>query len=265
MKNRSGLKKGIALGISIFVMAAVPAYAASMDEESVAEDEKIWQGWTEENRENAWNAYAMTNWSDMDDLLNFGTGDSSARAEINETLRKKLEADIEAYLTSEQVINLYENGSLGSYAPTCYKELLLAIAGNLNEGISDPGDDMFHINEYFNADQEIHSREDSIRYLFTYLIRCENTYNRSHPGAVDHYVSDEKLAAVVQSLLYGSDFAVNYEAYNEENAKEYYERHKEEFIFSGKQYDFASRILDDYTAVKAIGHLTNYQSTVSDH
>ena len=169
------------------------------------------------------------------------------------------------YLTSEQVINLYENGSLGSYAPTCYKELLLAIAGNLNEGISDPGDDTFHINEYFNADQEIHSREDSIRYLFTYLIRCANSYNRSHSGAVDIYVSDEKLAAVVQSLLYGSDFAVNYEAYNEENAKEYYERHKEEFIFSGKQYDFASRILDDYTAVKAIGHLTNYQSTVSDH
>ena len=61
-------------------MAAVPAYAASMDEESVVADEKIWQGWTEENRENVWNAYAMTNWSDMDDLLNFGTGDSSARA-----------------------------------------------------------------------------------------------------------------------------------------------------------------------------------------
>ena len=114
-----------------------------------------------------------------------------------------------------------------------------------------------------NADAEITSREQSTKWMYNRIRLCEMRYNQNSAESSDLYVKNNALYLITQGAIYGPDYvedaALNDITYSKDTAKEYFDAHKEEYIFSSAHADFAEKVLKNYTTVKAIGHITNWE------
>lgn len=239
-------KQWIAMGIAAMMFCFIPVFAD--------EDTDIWQGWNDENQENAWTVYATTDWFQMSDYLNFANEESTITANVSDHFRDELEETIRGALSDSSL-------SDGTYPKETYVELLLAIADQMN-GLFLPENDIFHVNDYMNADIEITSREQSTKWMYNRIIICERHYNQNSSESADVYVKNNALYLITQGAIYGSVYvkeaAQNGVIYSKDTAKEYFEQHKDDFIFSNANADFAEKVLENYSTVKAIGHITNW-------
>lgn len=240
-------KKWIAVGLAAALFCCVPAYAD--------EDSDIWQGWNEENKENAWTVYATTDWTRMNEYLNFANEESTIKANVSDSFRNQLEETIKNALNDPAL-------SEGTYPKETYVELLLAIADQMN-GMFLPEYDIFHVNDYMNAYAVITSREQSTKWMYNRIRLCEMRYNQNSAESSDLYVKNNALYLITQGAIYGPDYvqnaAVNHIIYSKESAQAYFEAHKDNYIFSAANADFAEKTLNKYTTVKAIGHITNWE------
>lgn len=238
-------KKILAAILAAVLLCCVPVFA----------DEEAWEGWNDENKENAWTVYATTNWTAMSEYLNFANEESTIKANVSDSFRNGLEETIKNALSDPTL-------SEGAYPKETYVELLLAIADEMN-GIFLPEYDIFHVNDYMNANAEITSREQSTKWMYNRIHLCETRYNQNSAEPVDLYVKNNALYLVTQGAIYGPDYVedavLNDITYSKDTAKEYFNAHKEEYIFSGAKADFAKKVLENYTTVKAVGHITNWE------
>lgn len=164
-----------------------------------------WDGWTDENKEDAWTVFDMTDWSEFPEL---GIVPSSyvmnqAKASVNFLVRG-YEEEIKARLESYTI----------DYST--YTELMLAILAQRSQGM---GTDVFKIEELPNFEGEIATKEVSINKACDLLVECLSKYDE-----ITAYNLDSKLKAVI-SAWYMNDPAVidHYtdQKYNKKEAKTY--------------------------------------------
>lgn len=236
----------VALSMGI-LLTTVVAYA----------DEEEWV-WDEENKEEAWTFYTTTMWSQVDGLnFSVSAGGSVSSADVPEDFRTEYMPVIMDVLSDNNQSTVYYNAD-NSRDKTPYAELVLAMAYTLyDEGnklaLFNPEEtDICFINQFFNENESIESVAESISYLFNRLVLAERLYLNSHEDAREAYSiysNDEYLSTVVQGALYGSGYCSSAETYSEENAKEYYDAHKE--ALPKKWNDFASDVLGRYSAIRS--------------
>ena len=174
-------------------------------------------GWTDENEDNAWTVYETTDWSKMQVDLTLDQLRPQAKADVPEYFREQEEPAIRQAL---------KNIDAGRYESGEYVELMLAMAKVLVNGHSDK--DPAAVNIYFNPDMEISGKIQSYEILATRLFKSEHAHE-SQPSQADILRQDDALMTVVQGVMYGTSYSATTDLFSSEGSEAYYAEHKEEF------------------------------------
>ena len=121
------------------------------------------EGWTEDNKLDAWDVYCTTEWTEIQDQLMLDQLEGSMEAVNISNGVRQLE---------NQVVKVLKEVDGGTYSAAKYKELVLAMIQVLSDG-KPKADDPCNIKEYIDGNEEDMTAEKSIRKLVTRLFAAE--------------------------------------------------------------------------------------------
>lgn len=209
--------------------------------------------WNDETKEMAWTVYTTTQWADLG-LIYATTDGSIAMADIPEDFRNAYGPVIDEAIASNVVASAYPSSD--------YKELLLAIIYTLNqEGntlFSKDEVDICYWHKYMNNGTVTPSTvSSSIRLVANRLFSYANLYNNYHGEVVNIFSNDEKLAALVQSLIFTSAYIKENATYTPDNARDFVEANADSIADESEGWEtFANEVLDRYSAITSSAHTT---------
>ena len=198
--------KGIIATILILSMTATTAYAAD-----------TFAGWNSDNKRDAWDVYANTEWVRIQDDLILDGLVGSAKATVSE--------DVRSY--EELVKEVLEENSSGFYSPDSYVEMVLGMMQILSEG-KPSSEDPCCVKKWFKPDYENITAKKSIQYVVNRLFSSESAHS-VHGNYANPYKCDDILGSVVQGVMFGKNYTKENEKYTLDNATTYYNTHKAEY------------------------------------
>lgn len=235
----------------------------------VVRADSIFLGWTDRNKEYAWNVYSFTDWGSLDGL-NFATDGSYTKANVSKRFREDYAKNIKNTLSEKNVPN-------GLYNSKEYTELVLDIIYWI-DGYDDVGatsmDKSYGYYVQNNAvqlkvkrfgndnlyDWKIPEGEkfgskqrQAILSIYNSIIQAEKNYSSKYEP-VNIYEPDNRLGMIIQSVIYGQEYANLHENYTENNAKEYFEKNATSIGCTKQANDFAKSVLNTFSGVMSNGH-----------
>lgn len=208
------------------------------------------KSWDDEKKDEAWTVFTTSEWNSMN--IYFGASGNIAKADIPDEQIAIFKPLFQKVLNDDNVDGIY---SAEEYLP-----LLLAIGNQLYleqigfGSMPDTERDVFGVNKYiYTTEQvEIKTPEQSAKYLVKRLIQCEKKLRTDGRDPEDLYQVNGCLKSLIQGVIYGPEYCgENYE-YSSDNAKVYFDNHKDQMLFSdldGKA-SFAENVAKNYTAIK---------------
>lgn len=173
------------------------------------------EGWTEDNKLDAWDVYCTTEWTEIQDQLMLDQLEGSMEAVNISNGVRQLE---------NQVVKVLKEVDGGTYSAAKYKELVLAMIQVLSDG-KPKADDPCNIKEYIDGNVEDMTAEKSIRKLVTRLFAAEKAH-QSQPTTASIYKIDNALESVIQGVMYGSNYSRQTDQYTRENSQQWYDEHQ---------------------------------------
>lgn len=226
------MKIGLFIGLILVVPLCV--YAAS---------DVDWSD--EENREEAWTVYLMTEWENTGTLV-FTEDGSYSKTIVNENF-------VNDYKTIV-IETLGECTKQGQYNPEDYQNLILTIMYYLQDNASDDYDiDIACVKEFINPSATVTSQKISIKLLYQRICQCENDYNIANiDNPCNIFQNNEQLGGMIQSVIYPG---FN-QTYTKKKAKKYYNDNLKDNNVK-KYHEFAKDVTDHYKAVQGEGDNSN--------
>lgn len=209
--------------------------------------------WDDETKEMAWTVYTTTQWADLG-LIYATTDGSIAMADIPEDFRNTYGPVLDEAIASNVIATAYPSSD--------YKELLLAIIYTLNqEGntlFSKDEVDICYWHKYMNNGTVTPSTvSSSIRLVANRLFSYANLYNNYHGEVINIFSNDNKLAALVQSLIFTSAYIRENATYTPDNARAFAEANPDSIADESEGWEtFANEVLDRYSAITSSAHTT---------
>lgn len=247
-------KKFVVVAAIAACFCAIPALASPDDDDENADEgdmsETEWKSWDDEKKDEAWTVFTTSEWNSMN--IYFGASGNIAKADIPDEQIAIFKPLFQKVLNDDNVDGIY---SAEEYLP-----LLLAIGNQLYleqigfGSMPDKEGDIFGVNKYiYTTEQvEIKTPEQSAKYLVKRLIQCEKKLRTDGRDPEDLYQVNGCLKSLIQGIIYGPEYCgENYE-YTSDNAKVYFDNHKDQMLFSdldGKA-SFAENVAKNYTAIK---------------
>lgn len=245
-------------------------------------------GWTDENQEQAWAVFGMSQWNKTVTNIVFSSNGSISKSEIPDSFRnaKAPEGDPDEGKTYDEIAEkvlkepMFANSSLLSFPSVEYKEVLLCIAYQLNKkgeslfggnGFETEKVDVCFYSTYINPGFNIESVYESFKYLMSRYLQSEVAYRHKFSNEEGSdlfpniYQVDSTLQAVIQGVVYGysrggtySGYAKQESAYSVDSAKEFYENNKNKLPSSVTENfaDFATDVTSKYSAILSLGNTT---------
>lgn len=247
-----------------------------------------WEGWTDENKEQAWTVFGVSQWNSTASDIIFSSDGSLSKADVPDSFRNAVVPDDDPEdpgKTYEEVVTevledpIFKDTNTLSFPSSEYRELLLAIGYQLNKrgeswfsgnGLEKETVDVTFYGTYIST-----LKMDSVRMSFRYLMNryasSEEAYRRAHCSTFDSdlfpdlYEMNGSMQAVIQGVVYGyyksgryAGYARASETYSEESAKEYYNNNKNKLSanLTDDFSDFATDVASMYTAVRSLGETT---------
>lgn len=186
----------------------------------------------------------------MQDQLLLGQASTSMKADVSRSVRN----------LESKVKDILKEVDGGMFAASKYTELTLAMIEVLSQGGQgyqgipferDPA----HVAQYFDPSvKNSITQEKSIEKLVARYFAAED----AHSGQSDFasiYKSDDALMAVVQGVMFGSDYSKNNSKYTKENSQAFYNAKKASFDAKGVAPDslFALAVKQRYSTVNIGG------------
>lgn len=220
--------KRIMVFMLVFGMAATTTYAAD-----------TFDGWNTENKRDAWDVYANTEWIRIQDELILDGLSGSAKATVSDKVRQYEDLAREV---------LEENDS-GFYSAESYVEMILGMMEILSNG-NPSSDDPCAIKTWFKPDYENITAKKSIQYIVKRLFSAEEAHS-IHGNYANPYKCDDILGSVVQGVMFGKTYTKENEKYSLENSNAFYNNHKSEYDEKNVIPDpqFADQFSDIYKTV----------------
>lgn len=206
--------KKIAYGSAASILASVLAFSSVMAADT-------FEGWNEENKNDVWEVYANTEWTQIQDRLILDQLTGSASADVNTLVR--------AY--ESMVRDVLKGMDGGIYGSEPYVELMLAMIQVLSGG-TPIGNDPCHVKRWFDSGVEDMTARKSIEYVAERLFAAERAH-QEHDSFASPYKCDNVLMSVVQGVMLGSGYSRRNEEYSISNATNYYNKNKNEYVEKG--------------------------------
>lgn len=197
------------------------------------------EGWDEENRSDAWEVYANTEWTQIQDRLILNQLTGSASADVSALVR--------AY--ENLVRDVLEDLDGGVYGSEAYVELMLAMMQVLSVGVP-VGDDPCNVKVWFDPTAEDMTARESIEYVARRLFAAERAH-QEHDSFASPYKCDNALLSVVQGVMLGTRYTRENEEYSVSNSMAYYNANRSDYEEGGltPNIEFAKTIGEIYHTV----------------
>lgn len=209
--------------------------------------------WDDETKDMAWTVYTTTQWADLG--LIYATSDGSiAMANVSDDFRETYGPVLDEVLA--------ETTRTSFYPITDYKEILLAIIYTLNqEGntlFEQEEVDICYWHKYMSTTGYKPSTvKNSISFVVNRFLSYENLYNSYHDDMVDIFTGDDRLAAVIQSVIFASGYMRENATYTPESARDYAGANADAIADDAEGWEtFANEVLSRYSSIASTAHTT---------
>lgn len=231
------MKRFLVLAL-VMSLSVQPVYAAD-----------AFEGWNEDTQEDALSVYTITEWSELGSALLFDRLNGEIKADVSMAVR----------LYESQILEVLEELNGGVYPGKDYVELMLAMMEAVGNplSLSDP----FQVNKWLDPDEEM-TAEKSIQMVAQSLFEAENVYLDNY-STVSPYTNDGALQAVIQGVMFGTEYIEANQEYSLENARSWFDSHKSEYEEAGVEKDasFAEKVSKIYRTSGVAGE---YHGTVTE-
>lgn len=245
-----------------------------------------WEGWTEENQEQAWAVFSLSQWNKTASDIIFSSDGSISKSDVPDSFRNAVipadDPDDPGKTYEEVVVSvledpIFQTSSALAFPASDYRELLLIIAYQLNEkgesilsgnGFETEKVDVCFYGTYIAPKLNISSVRESFRYLMNRYRLSEQAYlhaNSSADGSdlfPNIYEVNSSLQSVIQGVVYGYisggqyyGYSKSSSNYSEDNAKQYYGTNQSKLPSSITEdfSSFAEDVTSKYIAIRSLG------------
>ena len=218
-----------------YIVTCVMVAAITSNMAFAADDS--FKGWNEDNKNDVWDVYTVTDWSSMKEDLILDNAKSKTEAVNISRKTESLRELVKKVL--EEVDNSY-----GLYKNTSYTNLMLAMIEVLSDGTSNDNDPA-NILKYIDPDAQNMTPEKSIKMLFYRYSECE----KAHDGETSIYTNNAALQSVIQGVVSTKDYTKKNKEYNPTNAASYIDANKDKLYGNPSPY-FAQEVAKHYKAIQ---------------